>query len=118
MQMVVAHCGRCGERVVFGDEITDGGRDDLEKITIHNFVDDLIWFICLSNPSCYLFVQIARYMVISPANSRLGLTALTKQVGLMDRPDSPDGDLIKYSIIFSISLFCIISSIHICVCSI
>ena len=33
MQMVVAHCGRCAERVVFGDEITDGGRDDLEKIT-------------------------------------------------------------------------------------
>ncbi|CBI17675.3 unnamed protein product, partial [Vitis vinifera] len=35
-------------------------------------------------------------MVISPANSRLGLTALTKRVGLMDRPDSPDGELIKY----------------------
>ena len=33
MQMVVAHYGRCAERVVFGDEITDGGRDDLEKIT-------------------------------------------------------------------------------------
>ncbi|WKA13432.1 hypothetical protein VitviT2T_030730 [Vitis vinifera] len=73
MQMVVAHGGRCAERVVFGDEITDGGRDDLEKIT-----------------------KIAREMVISPANSRLGLTALTKRVGLMDRPDSPDGELIKY----------------------
>ncbi|KAL6316777.1 hypothetical protein AAG906_021077 [Vitis piasezkii] len=72
MQMVVAHCGRCAERVVFGDEITDGGRDDLEKIT---------------------------KMVISPTNSRLGLTALTKRVGLMDRPDSPDGELIKYSYI-------------------
>uniref|UniRef100_F6I425 Peptidase M41 domain-containing protein n=1 Tax=Vitis vinifera TaxID=29760 RepID=F6I425_VITVI len=71
--MVVAHGGRCAERVVFGDEITDGGRDDLEKIT-----------------------KIAREMVISPANSRLGLTALTKRVGLMDRPDSPDGELIKY----------------------
>lgn len=33
MQMVVAHGGRCAERVVFGDDITDGGRDDLEKIT-------------------------------------------------------------------------------------
>ncbi|KAL6334582.1 hypothetical protein AAG906_019084 [Vitis piasezkii] len=87
MQMVVAHCGRCAERVVFGDEITDGGRDDLEKIT-------------------------------KPKNSRLGLTALTKRVGLMDRLDSPDGELIKYSIIFSIYLCCIISSIHIWVCSI
>ena len=37
-------------------------------------------------------------MVISPANSRLGLTALTKRVGLMDRPDSPDGELIKYMV--------------------
>ncbi|XP_058072088.1 ATP-dependent zinc metalloprotease FTSH 12, chloroplastic isoform X2 [Magnolia sinica] len=33
MQMVVAHGGRCAERVVFGDNITDGGRDDLEKIS-------------------------------------------------------------------------------------
>ncbi|TXG71327.1 hypothetical protein EZV62_006262 [Acer yangbiense] len=33
MQMVVAHGGRCAERVVFGDDVTDGGRDDLEKIT-------------------------------------------------------------------------------------
>ncbi|XP_020084791.1 ATP-dependent zinc metalloprotease FTSH 12, chloroplastic-like isoform X3 [Ananas comosus] len=33
MQMVVAHGGRCAERIVFGDKITDGGRDDLEKIT-------------------------------------------------------------------------------------
>lgn len=33
MQMVVAHGGRCAERIVFGDDITDGGRDDLEKIT-------------------------------------------------------------------------------------
>ncbi|XP_059661736.1 ATP-dependent zinc metalloprotease FTSH 12, chloroplastic [Cornus florida] len=73
MQMVVAHGGRCAERVVFGNDITDGGRDDLEKIT-----------------------KIAREMVISPRNSRLGLTALTKRVGLMDQPDSPDGELIKY----------------------
>nr|DAD43966.1 TPA_asm: hypothetical protein HUJ06_002196 [Nelumbo nucifera] len=73
MQMVVAHGGRCAERIVFGDDITDGGSDDLEKIT-----------------------KIAREMVISPRNSRLGLTTLTKRVGLMDRPDSPDGEMIKY----------------------
>ncbi|XP_061348772.1 ATP-dependent zinc metalloprotease FTSH 12, chloroplastic [Gastrolobium bilobum] len=73
MQMVVAHGGRCAERVVFGDNITDGGRDDLEKIT-----------------------KIAREMVISPQNSRLGLIALTKRVGLADRPDNPDGELIRY----------------------
>ncbi|KAK9937407.1 hypothetical protein M0R45_014201 [Rubus argutus] len=73
MQMVVAHGGRCAERVVYGDDITDGGRDDLEKLT-----------------------KIAREMVISPQNSRLGLTALTKRIGLVDRPDSPDGELIRY----------------------
>ncbi|KAJ8568403.1 hypothetical protein K7X08_027936 [Anisodus acutangulus] len=73
MQMVVAHGGRCAERIVFGDDITDGGTDDLEKIT-----------------------KIAREMVISPRNSRLGLTALTKRIGLGDRPDSPDGEIIKY----------------------
>ncbi|XP_028801924.1 ATP-dependent zinc metalloprotease FTSH 12, chloroplastic isoform X1 [Neltuma alba] len=73
MQMVVAHGGRCAERVVFGDDITDGGRDDLEKIT-----------------------KIAREMVISPQNKRLGLMALTKRVGLVDRPDNPDGELIRY----------------------
>lgn len=33
MQMVVAHGGRCAERVVFGEDITDGGKDDIEKIT-------------------------------------------------------------------------------------
>ena len=33
MQMVVAHGGRCAECVVYGDDITDGGGDDLEKIT-------------------------------------------------------------------------------------
>uniref|UniRef100_A0A0V0IX11 Putative ATP-dependent zinc metalloprotease FTSH 12, chloroplastic-like n=1 Tax=Solanum chacoense TaxID=4108 RepID=A0A0V0IX11_SOLCH len=73
MQMVVAHGGRCAERIVFGDDITDGGVDDLEKIT-----------------------KIAREMVISPTNSRLGLTSLTKKIGLGDRPDSPDGEIIKY----------------------
>lgn len=73
MQMVVAHGGRCAERVVFGDNITDGGRDDLEKIT-----------------------KIAREMVISPRNSRLGFATLVKRVGMLDRPDNPDGELIKY----------------------
>ncbi|CAN4096890.1 unnamed protein product [Withania somnifera] len=73
MQMVVAHGGRCAERIVFGNDITDGGTDDLEKIT-----------------------KIAREMVISPRNSRLGLTTLTKRIGLGDRPDSPDGEIIKY----------------------
>lgn len=33
MQMVVAHGGRCAEHLIFGDDITDGGSDDLEKIT-------------------------------------------------------------------------------------
>ncbi|KAK7317478.1 hypothetical protein RJT34_01747 [Clitoria ternatea] len=72
MQMVVAHGGLCAEHIVFGD-ITDGGRDDLEKIT-----------------------KIAREMVISPQNKKLGLIPLTKRVGLADRPDSPDGELIRY----------------------
>jgi cell division protease FtsH len=35
-------------------------------------------------------------MAISPQNAKLGLTALTRRVGLMDRPDNPDGELIKY----------------------
>ncbi|KAJ8435305.1 hypothetical protein Cgig2_026397 [Carnegiea gigantea] len=38
MQMVVAHGGRCAERVVFGDDVTDGGKDDLEKITKVGFI--------------------------------------------------------------------------------
>ncbi|KAL5975759.1 hypothetical protein ACLOJK_020086 [Asimina triloba] len=33
MQMVVAHGGRCAERIVFGNNFTDSGKDDLEKIT-------------------------------------------------------------------------------------
>ncbi|KAD4178681.1 hypothetical protein R6Q59_022335 [Mikania micrantha] len=73
MQMVVAHGGRCAERVVFGDDITDGGVDDLEKIT-----------------------KIAREMLISPRNSRLGFATLTNRVGLANRADSTDGELIKY----------------------
>lgn len=73
MQMVVAHGGRCAERLVFGNDITDGGRDDLEKIT-----------------------KIAREMVISPRNPRLGLTTLVQRLGMMDKPDSSDGELFKY----------------------
>ncbi|CAK9314663.1 unnamed protein product [Citrullus colocynthis] len=73
MQMVVAHGGRCAEHLIFGNDVTDGGKDDLEKIT-----------------------KIAREMVISPQNARLGLTALTKRIGLADRPDNPDGELIRY----------------------
>ncbi|WOK99704.1 ATP-dependent zinc metalloprotease FTSH 12, chloroplastic [Canna indica] len=73
MQMVVAHGGRCAEQIVFGDDITDGGRDDLEKIT-----------------------RIAREMVISPRNPRLGLTTLVNRHGPMDHPDNPDGELIKF----------------------
>lgn len=44
-------------------------------------------------------LQIAREMVISPRNSRLGLSALVKRVGLMDQPDNPDGELIKYKVL-------------------
>ncbi|XP_076933557.1 ATP-dependent zinc metalloprotease FTSH 12, chloroplastic-like [Bidens hawaiensis] len=73
MQMVVAHGGRCAERVVYGDDITDGGADDLEKIT-----------------------KIAREMVISPRNARLAYATLTHRVGLANRADSTDGELIKY----------------------
>ncbi|TXG71310.1 hypothetical protein EZV62_006245 [Acer yangbiense] len=34
--------------------------------------------------------KIAREMVISPQNARLGLVAITKRVGLLDRPDNSD----------------------------
>lgn len=33
MQMVVAHGGRCAERILFGDNVSDGGQDDLQKIS-------------------------------------------------------------------------------------
>ncbi|CAN6444018.1 unnamed protein product [Victoria cruziana] len=72
MQMIVAHGGRCAEQIVFGD-VTDYGQDDLEKIT-----------------------RIAREMVISPRNTKLGLVQLTKRFHITDRPDSHDGQLIKY----------------------
>lgn len=38
--------------------------------------------------------------MISPRNSRLGLTALTKKVGLGDRPDDPDGEIIQYKVFY------------------
>lgn len=63
MQMVVAHGGRCAERIVFGDDITDGGTHDLERITM-----------------------IAREMVMSPENARFGLTGLTSR-GLNMTPE-------------------------------
>lgn len=46
-----------------------------------------------------MILQIAREMVISPGNSRLGLTALTKRLSLADTPDNPDGELIKYRVL-------------------
>ena len=33
MQMVVAHGGHRAKSIMFGDNIRDGGKDDLEKIT-------------------------------------------------------------------------------------
>nr|QKY65103.1 FTSH protease 12 [Passiflora contracta] len=70
MQMVVAHGGRCAERIIFGDDITDGGSDDLRKIT-----------------------KIAREMVISSQNPKLGLSPLTKRVGFKSRSNEKS---IKY----------------------
>lgn len=45
-----------------------------------------------------IWFQIAREMVISPQNRKLGLIALTKRVGLVNRPDTSDGDLIRYRV--------------------
>nr|QKY65109.1 FTSH protease 12 [Passiflora pittieri] len=73
MKMVVAHGGRCAERIVFGDDITDGGSDDLRKIT-----------------------KIAREMVISSQNPKLGLTALTKRSLSKSSSDRWNKKLIKY----------------------
>lgn len=33
MQMVVAHGGRCAERILYGDNVSDGGQEDLQKIS-------------------------------------------------------------------------------------
>ncbi|KMZ66102.1 ATP-dependent zinc metalloprotease FtsH 2 [Zostera marina] len=73
MQMIVAHGGRCAERIVFGDDITDEGKDDLERIS-----------------------KIGREMVISPNNRRLGLTRLVKRAGMNEPTDSADDGLITY----------------------
>lgn len=43
-------------------------------------------------------LQIAREMVISPQNARLGLTPLTKRIGLLDRPDNADEEMIRYRV--------------------
>eukprot|EP00252_Welwitschia_mirabilis_P015196 TRINITY_DN33438_c0_g1_i1.p1 TRINITY_DN33438_c0_g1~~TRINITY_DN33438_c0_g1_i1.p1 ORF type:complete len:1020 (-),score=228.37 TRINITY_DN33438_c0_g1_i1:625-3684(-) len=53
MQMIVAHGGRCAEKLIL-NEITDQGFDDLETIS-----------------------HIARELVISPGNPRLGLLRMT-----------------------------------------
>ncbi|KAJ8435303.1 hypothetical protein Cgig2_026395 [Carnegiea gigantea] len=45
---------------------------------------------------CLSFVKIAREMVISPSNARLGLTVLTKRIGLKARQGGQDGELIRY----------------------
>lgn len=45
-----------------------------------------------------LYFQIAREMVISPQNAKLGLTQLVKKIGMVDLPDNPDGELIKYRV--------------------
>jgi len=37
-------------------------------------------------------------MVISPQSARLGLTQLVKKIGMVDLPDNPDGELIKYRV--------------------
>lgn len=40
MQMVVAHGGRCSERLIFGD-ISDGGQDDLARISsVRHFLQE------------------------------------------------------------------------------
>lgn len=111
MQMVVAHGGRCAERVVFGDDVTDGGKDDLEKITkvtiifvylvVGVYKKNKIWNGRVIHSSVVIYAltpQIGREMVISPQNARLGLARLTKRMGLSNRPDSFDGELIKYRV--------------------
>ncbi|KAL8152458.1 hypothetical protein V2J09_010218 [Rumex salicifolius] len=73
MQMIVAHGGRCAEKIVFGDDVTDGGQDDLEKIT-----------------------KIAREMVISPRNTKLAFATLTKRIAQSVKPDSTEEEVIKF----------------------
>lgn len=67
MQMVVAHGGRCAEHIVFGGDITDGGQDDLARIS-----------------------KIAREIAISNASPRLGLFPFVWRENL-EHPLPPDG---------------------------
>lgn len=41
MQMVVAHGGRCAERLVYGENISDGGQDDLARISAVIFLFEI-----------------------------------------------------------------------------
>lgn len=66
MQMVVAHGGRCAERILCGENISDGGQDDLQKIS-----------------------GIARELTISLSNSTFGLFPMKWQETL-DPPKRPD----------------------------
>ncbi|KAJ7563243.1 hypothetical protein O6H91_03G102400 [Diphasiastrum complanatum] len=66
MQMVVAHGGRCAERLLIGEDISDGGQDDLAQLS-----------------------RIAREIAISPASPRLGLFPLTYP-GKFEAPKRPD----------------------------
>lgn len=50
------------------------------------------------NSCAVLCLQIAREMVISPRNARLGFATLTNRVGLANRADTTDGELIKYRV--------------------
>ncbi|XP_057835823.1 ATP-dependent zinc metalloprotease FTSH 12, chloroplastic isoform X1 [Cryptomeria japonica] len=73
MHMVVAHGGRCAEQIIFGDDnVTDEGQDDLLKIS-----------------------RIARELVISPANPRLGLLIMTWKDKFEVPNRFPTMDLIK-----------------------
>ena len=65
----------------------------------------LLYYFIVCNMNTICFVQIAREMVISPRNAKLGLTALTKKIGLMDQPDSPDGEMIKYKVFLALMIF-------------
>lgn len=71
MQMVVAHGGRCAECVVFGDDITDGGKDDLEKITKvsdHNYVK--------YNCSCIIFCPLLLFCKSYPKMQTIPMVLL------------------------------------------
>ncbi|KAG6543383.1 hypothetical protein Mapa_015297 [Marchantia paleacea] len=65
MQMVVAHGGRCAERLVYGENISDGGQDDLARIS-----------------------AMARELTISNTNNRLGLLPMKWQ-DTLDAPKLP-----------------------------